>query len=145
VVSDMIERSVHHSIEDRSCFEQLDHYLILYQLVCSDVFVLALCGGRGRPHPVHFARGTHEQHQQRCVRIDTWLLQERTERGDCLFRAKVVQVADVRYLKNENVSSGFGDLELNALYLDASKRRLWEKGRKFSGIHVEELKFGVFS
>jgi len=140
----MIERSVHHSIEDRSCFEKPNHDLILYQLVCSDAFVLALCGGRGRPHPVHFARGTHEQHQQRCVRVDTRLLQERAERGDCLLHAQVVQVADVRYLKNKNVSSDFGNLELNALYLDTSKRRLWEKGRKFSGVHVEELKVGVF-
>ena len=135
---------MHHSIEDWSRSEQFGHDLVLYQLGCSDAFVLPLCGSRGIPHPLHFARSTHEQCQQRCVRIDTRLLQKRAERGDCLLRAQVVKIADVRYLKDRNVSSVLGRCNSDAIYLYTSKFRLWEKLGEFHGVHVEELKVALF-
>lgn len=144
MVSDMIERSVHHSIEDWPRSEQFDHDLVLYQLGCSDTFVLPLCDSRGIPHPLHFARGTHEQCQQCCVRIDTWLLHKRTERGDCFLRAQVVKVADVRYLKDKNVSSVLGGRNLDTISFYTSKCRLWEELGEFRGVHVEEFKVALF-
>ena len=78
------------------------------------------------------------------MRIDTWLLQKRTERGDCFLRAQVVKVADVRYLKDKDVSRVLGGRNLDTIYLYTSKFILWEELGEFRGVHVEELKVALF-